>query len=314
MQQILKNKVSEHINITFWYLALLVLSGLLYVISCAPAVLWQDSGLFTYRILHNDLEGNLGLALAHPLYILIGIAVKSIPFGDLAHRINLISSVAGAITIANLFLIIRLWINKTLPAIIGAITLAVSWNFWQHAAIAEVYTLAAAQITGELIVLLLYIKTTKNRYLYLLGLLNGLTIANHLLGVFGFACYTIFLSALLYKKQITLKNFIIAVLLWIAGAAPYEYLVLKNIILSGDIQGTLSSAFFGSSWQGSVLNTSISKKIILENIIFILLNFPTPNLILLFAGIAAVLQMKTYRSFANIMLALLVLYFIFAFR
>ena len=49
----------------FGYLAVFIISAALYTATCAPTVLWQDSGLFQYRIWHNDLQGNLGLALAH---------------------------------------------------------------------------------------------------------------------------------------------------------------------------------------------------------------------------------------------------------
>jgi len=298
----------------FWYLAVLMGAGVLYVLTCAPSVLWQDSGLYVYRIWHNDIQGDLGLALSHPLYIIVGIAVKHMPLGELAWRINLISALFGAVTIANLFLLLRLWLGRTLPAAIGALTLAVSWTFWQNAVIAEIYTLYTAQILGELIVLLQYIRTKRIGYLYLLGLFNGLAIANHMWGVFGFACYTVFLVVLLVRKQIGLKHFGIIVLLWVIGAAPYEYLIIKNIILSGDVRATLASAVFGNLWQERVLNVSISMKIVLENIIFILLNFPTPNLVFFFIGLWVLRKKAPSRSFANIMLALLALYFLFAFR
>lgn len=72
---------------------------------------------------------------------MIGIVVKNIPIGQLAYRINLISAVFGALTVANLFLLVRLWLGKFLPALIAAITLAVSWTFWQQAVISETYTL-----------------------------------------------------------------------------------------------------------------------------------------------------------------------------
>jgi len=292
----------------------LAAAGLLYVFTCAPAILWQDSGLLVYRILHDDLEGNLGLALAHPLYVMIGILVKYVPIGQLAYRINLLSAVCGAVAIANLFLLLRLWLGRILPAVIGAVTLAVSWTFWQHAVLAEVYTLYTAQMFGELIVLLQYIRTKRVGYLYLLGLFNGLTIANHMWGVLGFVCYTLFLVVLLARRQIGLKRFGIIVLLWIIGAAPYEYLIVKNIILSGDIQATLSSAMFGNLWQWTVLNTAISMKTVMENIIFILLNFPTPNAVLFFVGLSFLWKKAPTRSFANIIFGLLILYFVFAFR
>ncbi|HSV27801.1 MAG TPA: DUF2723 domain-containing protein, partial [Sedimentisphaerales bacterium] len=141
-------------NLRLEYLLALAAAGLLYIITCAPAILWQDSALLTYRILHNDLTGNLGLAVAHPSYILVGMLVKQVPIGDLAHMVNLISAVFGAVAVANVYLLTMLWLGKRLAASVAAVTLAVSWTFWQHAAIAEVYTLYAATFTAELIVLL----------------------------------------------------------------------------------------------------------------------------------------------------------------
>jgi len=289
-------------------------AALLYVITCAPTILWQDSGLFVYRIWHNDIQGKLGIALSHPLYILIGIAVKNIPLGDMAHRINLISAISAALAVANLFLLLRLWLDRNLPAAIGAVTLAVSWTFWQHSVIAESYTLYIAQMLGQLIVLLLYIKTKRTPYLFLLGLLNGLAIANHLWALFGFACYAVFLMALFTRKRIRLRYLLPVILLWLIGATPYLYLIVRSISATGDIRGTIASALFGNEWQGQVLNASLTVKIILENLIFILLNFPTPNLILFFVGLWVLRKTAPSRAFANIITAMLILHLLFAFR
>jgi len=315
MEEIIKQDKKPVLEkVWVWYLIVLTAAGVLYVFTCAPAILWQDSGLFVYRIYHNDIEGNLGLALAHPLYILTGMLVKSISVGQLAFRINLMSAFFGALAVANLFLLLRLWSGKIMPALIGAITLAVSWTFWQHAVIAETYTLFAAQFFGELIMLLLYVRSRRVKYLYFLGFLNGLTIANHMWGVFGFACYVIFIAVLLVRRQIGCKNLIIFALLWVIGALPYEYIIVKNIIASGDIAGTLASAVFGDMWQSKVFNVSVSAKLMLENIIFILLNFPTPNFILLFVGLWCLYKKAPSRGFGNIVLVLVAFHFVFAFR
>jgi hypothetical protein len=314
MEQIPEPKSATEGSIGLAYMIVLAAAALLYVITCAPAILWQDSALYVYRIWHSDIQGNLGLALSHPLYIMFGIAAKQIPVGDLAWRINLISALFGAVTIANLFLLLRLWLGRNVPAVIGAITLAVSWTFWQQAAIAEIYTLYTAQMLGEIIVLLLYLRTKRIGYLYLLGFFNGLAIANHMWGVFGFICYTVFLIFLLLRRQIKLKHFAPIVLLWIIGAAPYEYLIIKNIVLTSDVRATLLSAAFGTLWKGQVLNASISMKFVWENIIFILLNFPTPNGLLFFLGLWVLAKKAPSRSFRNIIFVLLLLYFVFAFR
>jgi hypothetical protein len=245
---------------------------------------------------------------------MVGIAAKMIPFGELAWRINMVSAVFGAVAVANLFLLLRLWLDKIWPALVGAVTLAISWTFWQNAVIAEAYTLYATQLFTELLVLFLYVRKKNVKYLYLLGLLNGLSIANHLWGIFPLACYGIYLLLLIYRKDIRLKVLLLFVVLWIVGASPYLYLIIKDCIQSGDLAGTIQSALFGQGWQSRVLNASVSLKIVLENIIFILLNFPTPNIILIFAGVCVLWSKAPSRGFANIIFVLLLLYFIFAFR
>jgi len=296
------------------YLIVLAGAGVLYIVTCAPTILWQDSGRFVYRIWHNDIQGKLGLALAHPLYIMIGIAVKHIPLGELAYKVNLISAVFGAVTVANVFLLLRLWLGKNLPAVIAAITFALSHTFWLHASIAETYTLYTALLTGELIMLLRYMQSSKVGYLYWLGLLNGLAIADHMFASIPLLCYGVFFIILLAKRRIGFGHLVFVVLLWIIGAAPYEYLIIKNIIQSGDFTGTALSAAFGNSWQGVVLNTSLSLKIVKENILFLLLNFPTPNLLFLFVGLFGLYKYCPAKAFSTVVLVLSVLFFLFAFR
>ena len=301
-------------NFTKSYLIALVAAGVLYIITCAPGVLWQDSGMFQYRIWNNDIEGGLGLALAHPLYLMIGIAAKYIPFGDFAYRVNLISALCAAITVANVFLLLRLWLKKKLPAAIGALTLALSWTFWQHGCIAEVYTLYTAFFTAELIFLLQYLKTKRPVYLYLLMFFNGLAIANHMWAIIPLACYGILIITLLVKKQIKITSLVLMAMLWIIGAGPYIFLIIKNMIATGDITATLSSAVFGNGYSDNVLNASISLRMMLENLAFIAYNFPTPNILLLFVGIGGLYKISKNKKFAHIILALVILFLIFAFR
>jgi hypothetical protein len=301
-------------NLKASYIAVLLIAAVLYVATCAPGALWQDSGMYQYRIRHNDIEGNLGLALSHPLYHIIGIGVKHIRLGEFAYRINLISAVAAAFTIANLFLLLRIWLGRILPAVIAAATLALSHTFWRHAVIAETYTLYTALLLTELLMLLQYVKTRRMVFLYLLGLLNGLAIANHMFAVIALICYLVFLIILLARRQIRLGQFGVIVLLWVIGAAPYGYLIGKNIIQSGSFTATMASAFFGKNWQGNVLNVSLSAGLIKENLIFFAYNFPTPNVIFFFGGIYGLKKVPRGQGFAKVLLALLILFFVFAFR
>jgi hypothetical protein len=296
------------------YVAVFSAAMVLYIVSCAPGALWQDSGLIQYRLWHNDIEGPLGLALSHPLYYILAIAAKYVPLGEFAHRVNLISALAAAVAVANMFLLVRLWLGRNLPAVVAAVTLAVSHTFWFHASIAETYTLWTALFTGELIMLLQYTRTGRADDLYWLGLLNGLSMAVHILALIPLLCYAVFIVYLLIKRKLRIGDLAVVVLLWIIGALPYEYLIFEAIARTGDIAGTLASALFGTRWKGAVLNTSLSMQAAGENFLYILSNFPTPNILLFLVGCFGLFRISSSRAFRNVLLGSMVLFFIFAFR
>ena len=301
-------------NLSKSYFAVLLAAAILYFATSAPGVVWQDSGVIPYRVSHNDIQGRLGLALSHPLYYFLAIAFNSIPLGDVADKLNLMTALISAVAVANLYLLLRLWLGGNFAALLGAGTLALSHTFWRHSTIPETYGLAVALLLLELIMLLQYAKTSRIGYLYLLALINGLAIANHMLASIAFICYAVLAVFLLVKKQIKFQNLLLMAILCIAGALPYEYLIVKNIIQSGDFQGTLASAAFGQRWQTDVLNTSLNIRMIKDNLMYIVLNFPTPNLLLSIVGIWSLYRLSPKRWFAIVLTALLILYFVFAFR
>lgn len=299
---------------TLAYLAVFCVAGAVYAISCAPGALWQDSGLIQLRVWHNDVEGFLGLAISHPLFYLVAIPSKLIPFGSFAHRVNLVSALAAALAVANLYLLVRLWAGKDFPALIAAATLALSHTFWQHASIAETYTLWTALFLGELVVLLQYSKTGRTRYLYALGLLNGLALAVHMLAVIPLACYAVLVVVMVKRGRLRLTDVGIVALLWIVGALPYEYLIVRRMLQSGEVLATLASAAFGDRWQSDVLRTAVSWRIVKENLLLVVLNFPTPNVLLPVIGGFALCRMRAVSAFRCVVAAVLALFFLFAFR
>jgi hypothetical protein len=295
------------------YFLVLIAAGVLYGISCAPGAAWQDSGLIQVRVWHGDIEGPLGLALSHPLYYLVAIGAKHFPVGEFGCRINCLSALFGAVTVANLYLLVRLWLGRNFPAAIAAITLGLSHTFWWHASIAETYTLWSAMFLGELICLLQYARTHRTRWLYLLGLLNGMAVAVHMLGSIPLACYIVFVTILLVRRAIRPKHAVVVVVLWIVGALPYEYLIARDILHTGDFVGTFSSAAFGSRWRANVLNTNMSWRFAGENLLFIGFNFPTPNALLFLAGCYGLRRVRP-AVFRNVVLAMGTLFLLFAFR
>ncbi|MHC4619364.1 MAG: protein O-mannosyl-transferase family [Planctomycetota bacterium] len=305
---------NENRKIAIHYVAVLFAALVLYTAGCAPGFLWQDSGMIQYRVWHNDIEGKLGLALSHPLFYVVAIAARYIPIGEFAHRVNMVSAIAAAVAVANLFLFVRLWLNVNWPALIAAITFALSHTFWRHASIAESYSLYIALFLAGLIMLLQYFKTSHVNYLYLLALFNGLAIANHMFASIPLLCYAVLFVFLLVRKKISVRDLAIITLCWLGGAGLYGFLIIKNIVQTGDFWGTLASAAFGSRYQKYVLNTALSAGILKENLLFIVLNFPTPNILLFFAGCLALFKLPFNKRLRNILLGITVLFFLFAFR
>ncbi|MCS7260534.1 MAG: DUF2723 domain-containing protein [Anaerolineae bacterium] len=124
------------------------LSAALYVRTCAPSVLFGDSGEFQF------VPYILGIAhpTGYPLYVLLGwVWSHLLPWGDVAYRMNLFSGFWAALTVGMGFLLVRRFLTYVLgggdrfitrvAAGIASAAFAVSPTFWGQAVIAEVYTL-----------------------------------------------------------------------------------------------------------------------------------------------------------------------------
>ena len=119
-----------------------------YTWTLAPSVatLFDDSlefPLACYR---------LGIAhpTGYPFYTLLGKLFTLLPWQNVAWRVNLLSAVAGALTVALVYLVTRQLTRRRLPALLGAMALAASPVFWSQSVIAEVYTLNSAFVAALL--------------------------------------------------------------------------------------------------------------------------------------------------------------------
>jgi hypothetical protein len=145
--------------------SLTALSAILYVRTCAPSLLFGDSGEFQF------VPYILGIAhpTGYPLYVMLGwLWGHLLPLGNVAYRMNLFSSFWAALTVGMSFLLIRSFMTRTvggrdlvparMAAGIASAAFAVSQTFWGQAVIAEVYTLHAFFVV---LVLLLFLHWTQ---------------------------------------------------------------------------------------------------------------------------------------------------------
>jgi len=101
------------------------------------------------------------------------------------------------------------------------------------------------------------------------------------------------------------------------GSSLIEYLILKDLLHSHSLLSTLNSLFFGNRWRENVLNISIDLiKGVRNFIIYMLVNFPTPNILLGLGGIIWGFKLRNnlIKSLLPPLFVLFMINFLFAFR
>jgi len=175
--------------------------------------------------------------------------------------------------VANLFLLIRLWLGTNWPAIIGQSFLHCRTRFGSIRQLRR--SIRWAGCFNYRIAAAFTVCQDESKELSLFARLDErLCDGEPCMGSIALACYMVFVCWLLIKKRIRWCDVAAAAGLWVLGALPYEYLIIKDMVYSGDIVGTLVSAFLGQSWGGAVLNTHITGRMVKEILCFLALTIP----------------------------------------
>ncbi len=145
-----------------------------YLLTLAPTVYSLDTPELT------TAAYTLGIAHApgYPFYTLLGwLFSHAFVVGDVAYRMNLLSAIMGAGTIALVYLVARRLTGRVLPSLAAALMLAFSYWFWLNALAAEVYALDTLLLAGTLLFLLQWRDRQRPAALFASALLFGLSLA-----------------------------------------------------------------------------------------------------------------------------------------
>ncbi len=151
------------------------LSLALYIRTLAPSVLYGDISEF------QTLSYTLGMthASGYPTQIIFGKLFTFLPVGDIAYRVNLMSAFFGALTVANVYLIVRLMGGWRTAGLAASFALAASTFFWRRTIIAESYAPAAGMLSFVWLSVLLWRHTDNWRWLFAAGITGGLSLGIH---------------------------------------------------------------------------------------------------------------------------------------
>lgn len=149
---------------------------LLYLATLAPTIYNLDSAELTTAA----ATGGLMRATGYPLYLLLGRLWSRLPIGDVGYRMNLLSALCAAGTVAVADVILRRLRVGPAARLGGLGLLAVSHYFWALSVIAEVYTLHTLMLTLILLALLAWRDAPSPGRLAVATFTTGLAFGNHM--------------------------------------------------------------------------------------------------------------------------------------
>jgi hypothetical protein len=194
----------------------------MYVSTLAPTVYNLDSAELTTAV-HS---GGLVRATGYPLYLIVGRLWCSLPLGNVGFRMNLMSAVFAALTIAFGDRLLRRLAIPGWARFAGLGLLASSRYFWAMASTAEVYTLHTFMTVMVLLALMRFAERPSAGRLALCTLAVGLSFGNHVATVLLAPGCLWFVLRSAGRRALTPRALALAALGLAAGLSLYLYLTV----------------------------------------------------------------------------------------
>ncbi len=292
-----------------------LLGFILYYCTALPGVGWADTAALQYRVWRFQLKSDLGLALAHPLYILLARGFTLIPLGNFAFRVTLFTVVCGAVSLGFTFDLLRRLSGSVLAATVGTLSLAVSHTFWRDAVIAEKYALYALGLLVELWLVERFVRLRQPKWLLLALLVNGLNFSGHDLALLHAPAYLGFIVWALRSRTISPRHVALGALLFLIGSLPMTLVMVSEMIQGRLPLAVVQELLMGKELSSSVLATHFPLvHQVARSLEYFLLNFPTPLALLMPWGVYCSWRNPRLRWFVLFAGAIFVMDYVFSFR
>ncbi len=212
------------------------LKDILVALGCAVVVLLVYIPMLPSTVTGEDsgelITAAYSLGVAHPpgypVWCMIGHLFTYIPWGSIAWRVAFMSAFFGAATVFLLVLLGMQWFQNRWAAVAAGLTLAFSWEFWEQALLAEIYTLNTFFILLAILVLWKWRATRLDRWRYAFALLFGVGLGVHntmLLLAPAFIIFVLTVDAAPLKYW---KTYILMSAVALLGAQVYWYLYFAS--------------------------------------------------------------------------------------
>lgn len=199
---------------------------LVYLLTTCSTVYNLDSAEFSAAV------HALGIvrATGYPLYLLLGkVFTVLLPVGDIGFRLNVMSAVCAAGTVALLYRLLLRLTQQRAASLAASLLFAFSYYFWSQAVIAEVYTLHTLFMAALLVLLLRWQATRSDELLAVIGLVLGLSFGNHMSTILLIPGAGVFLLIVAGKELLHPKRIFLLAAPFVLGLGIYAYLPLRYL-------------------------------------------------------------------------------------
>jgi hypothetical protein len=225
-------------------LGLVVFTGTFftYVSTVSPVQVPGDPGEYTF------IPWILGIA--HPpgyafYTLLASLWQHLLPIGTVAFRTHILASTAGALSATLVYFIVLRLIKTSLPgplsakrrggaalqhlpALFAGLSLAAVTDVWQHSIHTNAHIITLLLATSSVFLLIQWWSSGQDRWLYVFALIAGFSPPHHLLLVFAFPAYAIFIVLVKPRLFLQPKKILALVGCFALGLSVFLYYPLRS--------------------------------------------------------------------------------------
>jgi Flp pilus assembly protein TadD len=195
-----------------------------YLSTICPTVYLGDSGELTTAAYCLGIAHNSG----YPLYALLGKLFCFIPLGNIAFRLNLMSTVLAVLTLWLVYSFVLKITSSQVSALVGSLLLAFLPVFWSQTISAEVYSLHLFFVA--LLIKLLWWWNEKKTFCRLacFVFVTGISLGNHMQTVMLAPAALFLILSGDHKALCSFKNFAFLSLFFLLALSLYVYLPIRT--------------------------------------------------------------------------------------
>ncbi len=227
----------------FWQPAIITftLSLIPYLLTLSPTITWKNGGVDSGELAVASYYLGVAHPTGYPLYVLLGKLFTTLPWGDVAYRLNLMSAILAASAAALLSAAIWILLVKGFSASRGLGSLAATFSgllfayspaFWSQAIIAEVYALHILFLSAVIFLLFsLRYYTPRPRLVHFLtlGFVSGLAFSHHSTAVLAFPSVALYIIASNLRGYVlTTKWLLSGMAAFLCGLSPYLLILIRS--------------------------------------------------------------------------------------